>query len=673
MRVEDKKTASSVKPKAEASKVTNNVDTAILPADPLDDALRADTETPCSIVRFEAPSGHVFILDAEYLTVITDKREFKLCSYIEVEAEGSDRNEAGRCRLVRFKNSHGKFKERIVTLSELVTQPNQVLAQLVDAGLSLYCGNSQGGKTQGGLSHIVEFITTRAVHSFFRTTDSYGWLELGKKFIIPNATFGDADGQETIYNGETEHAPQYGQGGTLQQWQDTIGTNAKHSSRVAFAVCMAFASPLLRFTNEGSGGFHLVGKSSKGKSTALRAGVSVWGQVLEDGGEMKVSWNATGNGLELAAKSHTDLPLFIDELGQGENARVDFEQVIYMLGNGVGKRRMTKDAKGSTLSNWRLLFLSAGEYTAAQMMERLKRRDVATGAEIRMATIDAIPVSEDLGVFESVPRGMNSKELADTFAEFGSRFYGTAGVAFMEALIADVARRGGVEVMREHIAKGVADWVNVHARHYNGQILRVAKRFALVAVAGELATEYGVLPWSTGEASNFADTCFRSFVENFETSEQKELRLCQGVIDYVVAFPENFNSVYPDGEGLYPATNPRPLCGTVIYGATLSGGVPCDPAVVIFLGVGMKRACGEAHRETMAALKSQKWLVTNNAGRYQYKTKGSQPIRVGNISIPTGYVVIPAGAYPPEVRKFLENTVFAESRRANVGLGQKTG
>lgn len=388
---------------------------------------------------------------------------------------------------------------------------------------------------------------------------------------------------------------------------------------------------------------------------------------------MKVSWNATGNGLELAAKSHTDLPLFIDELGQGENARVDFEQVVYMLGNGVGKRRMTKDAKGSTLSNWRLLFLSAGEYTAAQMMERLRRRDVATGAEIRMATIDAIPVSEELGVFESIPKGMDAKELAATFADFGEKFYGTAGVAFMDALIADVARRGGVEAMREHIAKGVADWVNVHARHYNGQIQRVAKRFALVAVAGELATEYGVLPWSTGEASNFADACFRSFVENFETSEQKELRLCQSVIDYVVAFPENFNSVYPDGKGLYPATNPRPLCGTVIYGATLSGGVPCDPAVVIFLGVGMKRACGEAHRETMAALKSQKWLVTNNAGRYQYKTKGSQPIRVGNISIPTGYVVIPAGAYPPEVRKFLENTIFSESRLAKVGLGQKTG
>ena len=598
----------------ELPKVTNNVNTAILPADPLDGALRADNENVVARNEHHAPSGNVFFVGKDDLqVVIGDKSPIKLCSYIDVEAEGYDRRGGGRCRLVRFADTFGKIRKATVMMSE----QNSVLATLADQGLSLYRANAQGGN-----AHVAEFIRTRDVERYFQTTDSYGWLELGKKFIIPNATFGDADGQETIYNGETEHAPQYGQGGTLQQWQDTIGTNAKHSSRVAFAVCMAFASPLLRFTNEGSGGFHLVGKSSMGKTTAIRAGVSVWGQVLEDAGEMKVSWNATGNGLELAAKSHTDLPLFIDELGQGENARVDFEQVVYMLGNGVGKRRMTKDAKGSTLSNWRLLFLSAGEYTAAQMMERLRRRDVATGAEIRMATIDAIPVSEELGVFESIPRGMNSKELADTFSEFGSRFYGTAGVAFMEALIADVERRGGVEAVREHIAKGVADWVNVHARSYDGQIQRVAKRFALVAVAGELATEYGVLPWSTGEASNFADACFRSFVENFETSEQKELRLCQGVIDYVVAFPENFTSVYPDGK-VYPAANPRPLCGSVIYGATLSGGVPCEPAVVIFLGRGIKLACGAAYSETMAALKSQNWLVTNQPDKLKYKPSGN--------------------------------------------------
>lgn len=166
-----------------------------------------------------------------------------------------------------------------------------------------------------------------------------------------------------------------------------------------------------------------------------------------------------------------------------------------------------------------------------------------------------------------------------------------------------------------------------------------------------------------GRGVDFADACFRSFVENFETSEQKELRLCQGVIDYVVAFPENFNSVYPDGKGCTQATNPRPLCGTVIYGATLSGGVPCDPAVVIFLGVGMKRACGEAHRETMAALKSQKWLMTNNNGKLQYKTKRKQPIKIGDVLIPTGYVAHPCRRLPSRGAKILRKHGFCRVQK----------
>ena len=669
MKVKDEKKASSIEPKAVMSNATNSGDTAILAADPIDDALRGDAENVRSITEHDAPSGNVFFVGKDDLQVIIgDKSPIKLCSYIDVEAEGYDKNGGGRCRLVRFADTFGKIRKATVMMSDLVKNQNSVLAALADQGLTLYRANAQGGN-----AHVAEFIRTRKVERYFQTTDSYGWLELGKRFLIPNVAIGDADGKEIIYNGDTEHAPQYGQGGTLEQWQDTIGTNAKHSSRVAFAVCMAFASPILRFTNEGSGGFHLVGQSSKGKSTALRAGVSVWGQVLEDKGEMKMSWNGTGNSIELAAKSRTDLPLFIDELGQGENARVDFEQVIYMLGNGVGKRRMTKDAKGRTLYSWRLLFMSAGEFTVGQMMERARRRDVATGAEIRMATINAIPVSEDLGVFESIPRGMNSKELADTFAEYGSRFYGTAGVAFMKRFIEDVARRGGVEAMREFIAKGVSDWVNVHARNYNGQIQREAKRFALVAVAGELATEYGVLPWDTGEASNFADACFRSFVENFETSEDREIRLCQGVIDYAVAYPDNFASLYPDGN-LHPAVNPRPLCGSIIYGASLGVGVPCEPAVVIFLARGMKLACGEAYSETMAALKSQNWLLTNQPDKFKYKPSGSKPIKVSDkITLHTGYIVIPPNAYSPEVRKFLENTIFSESRRSKVGLRKKTG
>ena len=46
-----------------------------------------------------------------------------------------------------------------------------------------------------------------------------------------------------------------------------------------------------------------------------------------------------------------------------------------------------------------------------------------------------------------------------------------------------------------------AEWLQKHvAANSDGQVRRIAGKFALVAVAGELATTFGTLPWETGAA-----------------------------------------------------------------------------------------------------------------------------------------------------------------------------
>ena len=609
------------------------------------------------VERYDAPSGNVFIISDTLQVEIGDKAPITLCSRLEVVSEGCDKHGRGRCRLVRFTDTFGNSRERVIMLSDLVTNQGKVLASLVDEGLTLYRPNAQGGNNQ-----VTEFINTYPVEKFFTTVDAYGWVELGKSFIVPSATVGGTNGSDIVFNGDEEGAPKYGQGGTLEQWQKTIGQNAKHSSRVAFAVCMAFASPLIKFTNEPSGGFHLVGASSTGKTTAIRAGVSVWAQVLEDGGELKTSWNATANGLEGLAKNHSDLPLFLDELGQGENGKLNIEQVLYMLGNGSGKGRMNRDSKLRAKNEWRLFFMSAGELSAREMMERQKK-DIATGADVRMATIEACPEGGH-GVFETLPKGVSARALAESFSEYGARYYGTAGVDFMRAFIDDISQRGGVKAMKAHIAEKMKEWVEAHAKNCNPQIQRVAKRFALVAVAGELATEYDVLPWAIGEASQFASMCFKSFIEGFETTEDRQLRLCRELIDFVVAYPNYFQYITPPDTTLYSALN-NPVCGSVIYGTPLpsSAGVRGEPAIVIFTKKGMAMASGDKESETKKALVAQKWLKTNNGNKLMYKARGSdRKIQIGGISLPTGYVVIIPDAFPPNVQVFVENSILDTSK-----------
>lgn len=614
------------------------------------------------VMQYEAPSGNVFVVGDTLQVVIGDKAPITLCSRLEVVSEGCDKYGRGHCRVVRFDDSFGNSRERVIMLSDLIASQSKTLATLVDEGLQLYRVTSQGGNAQ-----IAEFIRTCPVNERFTTVDAYGWVELGKSFIVPSATVGDTNGSDIVFNGDEEGAPKYGQGGTLEQWQNTIGRNARHSSRIAFAVCMAFASPLLMFTSEPSGGFHLVGRSSSGKTTAIRAGVSVWAQVLEDSGELKTSWNATGNGLEGVAKNHSDLPLFLDELGQGDNGRLNVEQVLYMLGNGTGKQRMTREAKARALNLWRLLFMSAGEHSASEMMERLKK-DIATGANVRMATIEACPEGGH-GVFETLPKGVEARALAESFSEDGAKYYGTAGVEFMRAFIDDVHQRGGVEAMKAHIAKKMKEWVESHAKHHTAQVQRVAKRFALVAVAGELATKYDVLPWAVGEASQFASLCFKSFVDGFETTEDRQLRLCKGVLDFAVAYPNNFEYVIPPDVTVYQAVNPNPFFGSIVYGTPINNGCRGEPAVLVLTSEGMKRACAGNQSEVIKALEARGWLQTNNGKKKQYKSR--TPLNIGGIAVLSGYVVIPEWAYPDNVREALKNTKFAEEKTHKVGTGQK--
>ena len=47
----------------------------------------------------------------------------------------------------------------------------------------------------------------------------------------------------------------------------------------------------------------------------------------------------------------------------------------------------------------------------------------------------------------------------------------------------------------------------------SGQVQRVGRRFALIAAAGELATEAGITGWPAGEATDAARRCFNAWIE----------------------------------------------------------------------------------------------------------------------------------------------------------------
>jgi hypothetical protein len=125
-----------------------------------------------------------------------------------------------------------------------------------------------------------------------------------------------------------------------------VSTPAGQHSLPTLAISASLAGPLLHVAGLESGGIHLFGNSSTGKTTLLKLAASVWG----DGGLVH-SWRATSNGLEGIANRTSDVALILDELGQLETREAATS--LYMLASGAGKVRMNRNATLQDIKTWR--------------------------------------------------------------------------------------------------------------------------------------------------------------------------------------------------------------------------------------------------------------------------------------------------------------------------------
>ena len=272
------------------------------------------------------------------------------------------------------------------------------------------------------------------------------------------------------------------------------------NSRLTFAASCAFAGPLLAWAaGTDGGGFHFMGDSSCGKTTALRVAASVWG-----GRDYLQRWRATDNGLEGMAAQHSDGLLCLDELAQLD-AKVAGESA-YMLANGQGKSRAGRTGAARPRLSWRLVFLSAGEIGLAEHMSEANKRTRA-GQELRMIDLPA-DAGAGMGIFEELHGHANGGALSQHLTRTAETTFGTVGRAWLEHLTGNT--EGLVRTLRERMDATEAELVPVSAA---GQVQRVGRRFALVAVAGEMATEAGLTGWTTGAATAAVRRCMNAWIE----------------------------------------------------------------------------------------------------------------------------------------------------------------
>jgi uncharacterized protein (DUF927 family) len=279
------------------------------------------------------------------------------------------------------------------------------------------------------------------------------------------------------------------------------------------AISTALAGTLAHLAAYEGGGIHLYGRSSIGKTTALRLAATVWGRGDTPG--FVRSWRATVNALEGAAASASDTALILDELGQAE-AR-ELAAALYMLAHGGGKARAHRDGSLRESSTWRVLTLSSGELPVDAKLTEDRGRKPRAGQLVRMLDIHA-DRGRGFGIFDFTRPDVDAVALAKRCKLAASFAYGTAGPEFVRLLIA-----GGVT--GDDVRARVNDFVVANIPPgAEGQVNRAAQRLGLIAAAGELGTELGLTGWREGEARSAAAGALKQWIERRGGLEAAEVR-----------------------------------------------------------------------------------------------------------------------------------------------------
>lgn len=418
------------------------------------------------------------------------KRPQWVCAPIEVSAQTRNEDANGWGFLLRFADPDGRPKSWAMPSAMLSGDGSEWAARLRDMGFQI----APGARARNLLQ---QYIDTRKPAARVTCTERVGWH--GGAYVLPSLTLGETGEQRYVFQSEGGMEDTFRQRGTLADWQHSVARLCAGNTRMVFAVCVSLAGPLLRIAGLESGGIHLLGDSSEGKSTALRLAASVWGRP-----SFMQSWRSTSNALEATAAQHSDCTLILDEVGQLDGREAG--EVAYMLANDQEKGRSHKTGFLRKRRTWRLLFLSSGEVSLADHMAEAGKRTRA-GQEVRMVSVP-LNAGRGMGGLEELHGRDKPAHLADELTAAAAASFGTAGRTWLEWLCEHHAELG-TEALAEQMDRHLASMVPEAAA---AQVGRVARRFAIVATAGEMATAAGVTGWRQGEASKAALACFNAWL-----------------------------------------------------------------------------------------------------------------------------------------------------------------
>lgn len=258
--------------------------------------------------------------------------------------------------------------------------------------------------------------------------------------------------------------------GSLDGWRDAVGHAAAYPV-VKAVICAGLGSALLRPLGVGSFTLDVAGRSTRGKTTAAQAGLSVWADPAQTGDAM-FSWKTTMLAAEKRLNAVRGMFVVFDETRLIAANNPGFvAEMVFQIASGHGKPR-----DGGWPSNlpWEVIVCSTGEQPALSF-------GTDQGAAARVLTVVHPPFGTG---------GEASAAAAKAVRDGAAENYGVAGPEFTSRLCRNLAGTDGTVGLRERHAV-----LSASLRGDTDMSARRAPALATLALAGLLAREWGILPW----------------------------------------------------------------------------------------------------------------------------------------------------------------------------------
>lgn len=259
---------------------------------------------------------------------------------------------------------------------------------------------------QMGMGRWSEIKKAQAgAHAHLRVTyntPGKGWMRFpgcdAPHYVYGNKVVAPEGGPElhASARGGTGAAPAMGvqTNGTFEAWRLAMRLVLQNPDMATILGFSTSSALLARIKEMEAGILHMVGGSSRGKSTALKVAASFIGSAEgpREANAYVQSWNSTENAMEAPLEARSDSPSLYDELYELPQ-NVDVLALLYRVANGRGKQRMTKEIEARLVKVWKTQILSTGEGSFASRIAQDGHEYFPGGLQFRVMElhIETIP------------------------------------------------------------------------------------------------------------------------------------------------------------------------------------------------------------------------------------------------------------------------------------------